>query len=233
VAEEGRCGVAKLKLNITMSLDGYVAGPSQRLEAPLGDGGGSLHDWAFATRTFRALHGLEGGETGLDDDHAAWSANVGATIMGRNMFGPVRGPWGDDAWAGWWGDDPPFHTPVYVLTHFAREPLELKGGTTFHYVTEGIESALELAMSAAGGRDVALGGGADTVQQYLRAQLIDEFEVHVVPMFLGGGSRLFEDIDGGLAGYERVGLVSSNDVAHFSFARRSDAGETELRQSTT
>jgi dihydrofolate reductase len=143
--------------------------------------------------------------------------------MGRNMFGPVRGPWGDDAWTGWWGDDPPFHTPVIVLTHFAREPLEMRGGTTFSFVTDGIEAALEQAMTAASGLDVAIGGGAETAQQYLRARLVDEFEIHVVPLFLGGGSRLFENLDGAPAGYECVGLASSTAVAHFTFARRSGA----------
>ena len=215
--------MAKLKLTMTMSLDGYVAGPRQSLEQPLGEGALSLHDWAFATRSFRATHGLEGGETGLDDDHAAaWNANIGATIMGRNMFGPVRGDWGDGAWTGWWGDEPPFHTPVFVLTHHPREPVELAGGTTFFFVTEGIEAALERAVAAAGGRDVAVGGGASTAQQYLRARLIDEFEIHVAPQLLGGGERLFDGLDGGAVGYECVGLVSSPAVAHYSYVRKND-----------
>jgi dihydrofolate reductase len=212
--------VAKLRFTMTMSLDGYVAGPDQSLEDPLGKDGFALHEWAFATRSFRAAHGMEGGETGLDDDHAAaWNTNIGATIMGRNMFGPVRGPWGDESWTGWWGDDPPYHTPVFVLTHHAREPVEMAGGTTFHFVTGGIEAALEQAMAAAGGLDVSLGGGAGTAQQYLRAQLIDEMEIDVVPMLLGGGSRLFENLDGGPVGYECVGLVSSPAVAHFTYVR--------------
>jgi dihydrofolate reductase len=214
--------MAKLRLNITMSLDGYVAGPRQSLENPLGEGGIGLHTWAFATRSFRAVHGqdVEGGETGIDDEQvAAWNANIGATIMGRNMFGPVRGPWGDDAWVGWWGEEPPFHTPVFVLTHHPREPIEMRGGTTFHFVGDGIEAALGRAMEAAGGRDVALGGGAEAAQQYLRARLVDEFAVHVVPVLLGGGSRLFEDLDGGPSGYESVGLVSSPVAAHYSFVR--------------
>ena len=214
--------MAKLRFNITMSLDGYVAGPGQSLENPLGEGGLALHDWAFATRTFREAHGMDGGEPGLDDDHAAaWNANIGGTIMGRNMFGPVRGPWGDDPWAGWWGDDPPFHTPVFVLTHHEREPLEMRGGTTFYFVTDGIESALERAVEAAGGRDVSVPGGAEAAQQYLRTGLIDEMEIHVVPMLLGGGSRLFENLDGGLAGFECVGLVSSLTVAHYTYVRTS------------
>jgi dihydrofolate reductase len=214
--------MAKLRLQITISLDGYAAGPRQSLENPLGEGGGALHEWALATRSFRAAHGMTGGEAGLDDERAAaWNANVGATIMGRNMFGPIRGPWGDDEWAGWWGDEPPFHSPVFVLTHHPREPLEMQGGTTFHFVTEGIEAALERALDAAGGLDVSLGGGADTAQQYLRAGLVDELEVHVVPVLLGGGARLFENLDGGPSGFECVGLVSSPAVAHFTYARTS------------
>lgn len=213
--------MAKLKLTMTMSLDGYVAGPDQSLEHPLGKGGEALHEWAFATRDFRATHGMEGGETGLDDEQAAaWNENVGAHVMGRNMFGPVRGPWGDEEWKGWWGDDPPYHAPVFVLTHHPREPLEMQGGTTFHFVTDGIEAALERAFAAADGRDVAIGGGASVAQQYLRARLVDELRIHVVPALLGSGARLFENLDGGTAGYECVELVSSPAVAHFTYARR-------------
>lgn len=213
--------MAKLKFSITMSLDGYVAGPRQSLENPLGEGGMGLHEWAFATRAFRAAHGMEGGEAGLDDDLAmAWSTNIGATIMGRNMFGPVRGPWGEEAWSGWWGDDPPFHTPVFVLTHHPREPFEMKGGTTFHFATDGIEAALEQTVAAAGDQDVAVGGGAEAAQQYLRAHLIDEMVVHVVPVLLGSGSRLFEHLDGGPSGYECVGLVSSPAAAHYTYSAR-------------
>ena len=215
--------MSKLKLNMTMSLDGYVAGPRQSLENPLGEGGQDLHAWAFATRSFRAAHGMDdGGETGLDDDIAAsWNDGIGATIMGRNMFGPVRGPWGGEEWRGWWGEDPPYHTPVYVLTHHPREPLEMEGGTTFHFVTEGIEAALEQAVAAAGGLDVTLGGGARAAQQYLRAGLVDELQLHVVPLLLGSGSRLFENLDEGLPGYEFVGLVSSPAAAHFNYVRKS------------
>jgi dihydrofolate reductase len=216
--------MAKLRFNITMSLDGYVAGPDQSLEHGLGVGGEALHDWATATRSWRASHGLEGGAMGLDDDHAAtWSANVGAHIMGRNMFGPVRGPWADDAWVGWWGDEPPFHTAVFVLTHNARKPLEMQGGTTFHFVTDGIETALERALDAADGRDVSLAGGASAAQQYLRARLVDQMAVHVVPLLLGGGARLFEGLDGGPAGYECVELTSSPAVAHFTYVRKDAA----------
>ena len=209
-----------LRLSLTMSLDGYVAGPRQSLENPLGERGTGLHEWAFKTRSFRATHGMEGGDTGLDDDRAArWNVDVGATIMGRNMFGPGRGPWGDDAWSGWWGDDPPFHTPVFVLTHHQREPLELEGGTTFHFVTAGIEACLAQAREAADERDVSIGGGANTAQQYLRAGLIDEMEIHVVPLFLGNGERLFDNLDGGPVGYDCVDLVSSPAVAHYRYVR--------------
>ena len=212
--------MAKLRFNSTMSLDGYAAGPRQSLENPMGEGAQALHAWAFATKTFRATHGLEGGESGLDDDRAAaLTEGVGATIMGRNMFGPVRGPWGDSDWRGWWGDNPPFHTPVFVLTHHPLEPLELDGGTTFHFVTEGIEVALERAFEAADGRDVSIGGGADTVRQYLRAGLIDEFEIHVVPLLLGAGERLFENLNGGPSGYECTELVASRAAAHYTYAR--------------
>ena len=211
--------MAKLKFSITMSLDGYVAGPRQSVENPLGEGGVALHEWAFATRSFRSAHGMEGGETGPDDDIAmTWSTNIGATIMGRNMFGPVRGAWEDETWTGWWGDDPPSHTPVFVLTHHPRDPVAMQGGTTFHSVTDGIEAALERAMEAANGQDVANGGGAETAQQYLRARLVGEMVVHVVPTLLGGGSRLFDNVDGGLSGYRCTGLVSSPAAAHYTYA---------------
>ena len=210
--------MARLRLSITMSLDGYVAGPDQSVENPLGEGGGALHRWAFAVRTFREVHGMEGGAGGVDDEVVAESLeNIGATIMGRNMFGGGAGPWGEEPWNGWWGDDPPFHTPVFVLTHHAREPLALRGGTTFHFVTEGIEAALDRAVQAAEGRDVALGGGAGAAQQFLAAGLVDEMEVHVVPVLLGGGARLFDHTDGGLSGFECVRLVSSPSVSHFKY----------------
>jgi dihydrofolate reductase len=213
--------VAKLRVNITMSLDGYVAGPEQSLDDPLGKGGEALHTWMVVTRSFREQHGSgEGGTTGLDDERAAaWNENVGAAIMGRNMFGPVRGPWGDEEWRGWWGENPPYHHPVFVLTHHTRPPLEMEGGTTFHFVTDGIEAALERAFAAAAGKDVIIGGGASTAQQYLRAGLVDELEVHVAPVLLGGGERLFDDVDDGTAGLEFVDLVASPAVAHYRFAR--------------
>jgi dihydrofolate reductase len=210
--------MTKLRFNITMSLDGYVAGPNQSVKDPLGEGGEELHNWAFAVRTFRAIHGMEGGATGPDDDIAAeYFQNVGATIMGRRMFGGGDGPWGDDPWKGWWGKDPPFHTPVFVLTHYAREPLKMQGGTTFHFVTEGIQTALDRARDAARSKDVTLGGGANVAQQYLKAGLIDEMEIHVVPLLLGGGTRLFEDTGGRQTDYECIRLVSSPSVSHFKY----------------
>ena len=212
--------MSKLRCQITTSLDGYVAGLNQSLENPLGEGALHLHDWAFPTKTFRAMHGAaSGGETGTNDDVLREAfTNVGATIMGRNMFGPVRGAW-DEEWNGWWGDEPPFHHPVFVLTHHEREPLVL-GETTFHFVTDGIEAALERAREAAAGKDVAIGGGAQTVQQYLRAGLVDSFELHVVPLLLGTGERLLEGVD--LAGrYVCDRVESSPAVAHFAYRRSS------------
>jgi dihydrofolate reductase len=209
-----------VKVHITMSLDGYAAGPDQSLEDPLGKGAEALHEWAIATRGWRAQHGQEGGESGVDDEQAvAWSENLGAVLMGRNMFGPVRGPWPDETWRGWWGEDPPYHTPVFVLTHHERAPLEMEGGTTFYFVTDGIESALEQAVAAADGKDITIGGGASTVQQYLRAGLVDELNLHVAPVLLGSGERLFENLDGGPTGLDLVELVASPAAAHFRYAR--------------
>jgi len=209
-----------VRLQLSMSLDGYVAGPRQSLENPLGEGGMALHEWALATRTFREMFGSEGGETGIDEDRAAASrANIGATIMGRNMFGPIRGEWENDDWKGWWGDNPPYHGPVYVLTHHARDSFAMEGGTTFHFVTDGIGPALELACAAAGDQDVVIGGGASTAGQYLRAGLVDELELHVSPIILGSGERLLEDLDDGLDGLEPVDVLSSQRVAHFRFVR--------------
>ncbi|MGH9458727.1 MAG: dihydrofolate reductase family protein [Thermoanaerobaculia bacterium] len=214
--------MSKLRFQISMSVDGYVAGPNQTVENPLGEGGEALHEWIVAVRTWRQMHGMEGGSTGPDDDVAAESIrNIGATIMGRHMFGGGEGPWGEDPWRGWWGDNPPFHTPVFVLTHHAREPLEMGGGTTFHFVTDGIESALERAKKAAGGKDVSLGGGADVAQQYLEAGLIDEMELHVAPLFLGSGARLFENTDGRQREYELVRVVPSPAATHYKYRRRS------------
>ena len=183
-----------VKVDISVSLDGFVAGPNQTLEEPLGKGGESLHDWVVGTKSFADAHGGEGGETGVDDEIGAEHlANVGATIMGRRMFSGGSGPWEDDPNAnGWWGDEPPFHHPVFVLTQHEREPLELTG-TTFHFVTVGIESALQQARAAAGDQDVEIAGGGTAVSQYLGAGAVDDLQVHVVPMFLGAGSRLFEN----------------------------------------
>jgi dihydrofolate reductase len=210
----------QVRFTLSLSADGFVAGPNQSLDTPLGERGRELHEWAFATRTFSQMQGREGGDTGLDDERAAnWNRNVGATIMGRNMFGPVRGDWGDGTWDGWWGNDPPYHNPVFVLTHHPREPIEMQGGTTFHFVTDGIESALAQARDAAGDRDVAVAGGCSTVQQFLRAGLIDEFELHVAPVLLGRGERLFDSVDVGDAGYRCERVVSSPAVAHYLFSR--------------
>ncbi len=206
--------------NFSISLDGYGAGPDQSLEHPLGVGGRRLHEWAFRTRLGRQMIGGKGGEEGIDNDF--WSRGdegIGATVMGRNMFGPIRGSWGDSDWKGWWGDNPVYHHPVFVLTHHPHEPITMEGGTTFHFVTDGIESALEQAFAAAGGQDVRLGGGASTVQQYLRAGLIDELHVVITPTLLGSGERLFDNLDGGPDGYERVELVSSPSVAHAVISR--------------
>ena len=189
----------------SVSLDGYGAGPDQSLENPLGVGGKSLHEWAFATKTFRAMFGQEGGATGIDIDFAARSfENVGSWILGRNMFGPVRGPWPDENWKGWWGDTPPYHCEVFVLTHYPRAPIEMKGGTVFHFVTDGADAALKRAMDAAGGRDVRIGGGAATIRQYLQAGAVDEMHLAFAPVFLGKGENLLTGIDLPGLGY-RVG----------------------------
>jgi dihydrofolate reductase len=213
--------MARLRFQISMSLDGFVAGPDQSVKNPLGVGGEQLHEWVFPLRTFKTLHGGEGGITGPDDDVLAENAaNIGATIMGRHMFGGGTGGWPDPPWNGWWGDDPPFHSAVLVLTHHARAPQEMKGGTTFHFVTDGIHAALEWATRAAGGRDVAVAGGADAIQQYLRAGLIDEMDIHVVPVLLGGGARLFDRTDGVPARYESVHVISSPQVTHYKLRRK-------------
>lgn len=192
-----------------VSIDGFGAGPSQDLDHPLGVGGEALHGWAFATRTFHRIHGQEGGATGVDDDFAARGfENVGAWILGRNMFGPVRGPWPDDAWKGWWGESPPYHVPVFVLTHHARQPLTMKGGTVFHFVTGGIREALDRAREAAGGRDVRLGGGVATIRQYLEASLIDEMHLAISPVILGAGEALLAGID-----LQRLGFRCSEHAA--------------------
>ena len=211
--------MSKLRFQITMTLDGYIAGPNQSVQNGLGEGGEQLHDWVVKLKSFRELHGDEGGgETGTNDDIQREAfENIGASIMGRNMFGPVRGPWGEDPWRGWWGDNPPFHTPVFVLTHHAREPLVMEGGTTFNFVTDGIESALNQARAAAGGKDVSLGGGAKAAQQYLAAGLMDEMELHVVPNILGGGERLFDNLAGSDVKLESVRVIETPDVTHLKY----------------
>jgi dihydrofolate reductase len=205
--------------NLAMSLDGYVAGPNQSVENPLGIGGEELHEWIFLTRRGRAMIGEDGGDEGPDNDFfARGEENIGAHIMGRNMFGPVRGEWGDEQWRGWWGDNPPYHHQVFVLTHHPRESLEMDGGTTFHFVTDGIDAALERARQAAGTSDIRLGGGAATVRQYMERGLIDELHVAVVPIFLGGGERIFEGT--GYLGYEKIERVCSPNVTHVVLGRR-------------
>ena len=209
--------MSKLRFNITMSLDGFVAGPNQSEQDPLGVGGEELHRWAFPLAAFREAHGDEGGEVNESTPVIeGMIENVGAAIMGRNMFGGGPGPWGENPWNGWWGDDPPFHNPVFVLTHHAREPLTLND-TTFHFVTEGIESALEQAKEAAGGKDVSLGGGASAGQQYLAAGLLDELEISVVPLLLGAGVRLFDNLGGATVELEQIRAIEAPGVTHLKY----------------
>jgi len=213
--------MAKVRVNaFSISIDGFGAGPRQSLENPLGIGGRALHDWAFATRTFQRMFGQEGGATGIDDDFAARSfENVGAWILGRNMFGPLRGPWPDERWKGWWGDTPPYHVPVFVLTHHPRGSIVMQGGTTFHFVTSGIHAALDRAVEAAGGKDVRIGGGVATIQQYLRARLIDELHVAISPVLLGSGERLFADHDLVALGYRCTEHIATPKTTHFVLTR--------------
>ena len=205
-----------------MSLDGFVAGPSQSVDNPLGIGGMRLHQWAFPLTVWRAMHGLQGGEVNESTPVVEESlANIGATVMGRNMFGGHPGPWNPGKpWNGWWGSNPPFHHPVFVLTHHPREPLELAGGTTFTFVTDGIEAAIEQARRAAGETDVSLAGGANAARQYLAAGLVDEMELNLVPTLVGSGERLFEGIGDDLRGLELVRTVAAPKVTHLKFARR-------------
>jgi dihydrofolate reductase len=208
---------SKFRFQISISLDGFVAGPDQSETNPLGIGGERLHDWVVKLEVWRKAHGEEGGEVNASSAVMEEAqSNIGATVMGRNMFGGGPGPWSkDDPWTGWWGDNPPFHTPVFVVTHHPREPLEREGGTTFIFVTDGIESALEQAKQAAGGQDVLLGGGASVAQQYLAAGLIDEFELHVVPVLLGDGTRLLENVDG--LKVEQVRAIEAPGVTHIKY----------------
>jgi dihydrofolate reductase len=210
--------MSKLRLNITMSVDGFVAGPDQSEKNPIGIGGMQLHQWLVPLAAFRETHGEKGGEDNASTPIAEEIlGNVGATIMGRNMFGGGPGPWGEGAWTGYWGDNPPFHHPVFVLTHHARDPVEMQGGTTFHFVTHGIESALEQARDVAGDEDVSIGGGATVVQQYLAAGLLDEMLISVVPVFLGGGARLFDNLESVRPKLEQVEAVEAPGVTHIRY----------------
>lgn len=205
----------------SVSLDGYGAGPDQDLANPMGAGGMALHQWAFGTRTLRRLFAQEGGGTGIDDGFAARGfENLGAWILGRNMFGPVRGPWPDESWRGWWGEEPPYRCPVFVLTHHERRPLEMAGGTIFHFVTAGIGEALDRAREAAAGKDVRVGGGAATIRQYLRAGLIDEMHVAISPILLGQGEALFADLDLPALGYEVGEHVAGGAATHVVIAKK-------------
>ena len=215
--------MGKVRVSVfSISIDGFGAGPNQDLDNPLGVGGPELFDWFFQTRTWQSMHGHEGGETGTDEAFAARGmAGIGAWILGRNMFGPVRGAWPDESWRGWWGEEPPYHTPVFVLTHHTRAPLSMKGGTEFRFVTDGIRSALEQAKEAAGELDVRVGGGPSTIRQYLRAGLIDELHLVVSPVLLGSGEHLLQGIDMRALGYECVEHAGgSRAIAHVVLRRR-------------
>jgi dihydrofolate reductase len=214
--------MARLRVqSFSLSIDGFGAGPNQALDNPMGVGGMALHDWAFTTRTFRQMFGDQGGATGVDDDFAARGfRKIGAWILGRNMFGPVRGPWPDASWKGWWGANPPYHTPVFVLTHHARDPLEMAGGTTFHFVTEGIHAALKRAMEAAAGLDVRLGGGVATIREYLGAGLVDEMHLAIAPVVLGAGENLFAGLNLPALGYQRSEYVATSNATHVVLTKR-------------
>ena len=204
----------------TISLDGYGAGPNQTLETPLGEGGEELHEWLVNTRFFMQMTGREGGTVGIDNDFAEQGmANVGAYIMGRNMFGPIRGPWPDETWRGWWGSNPPYHTPTFVLTHHARTPLVMEGGTVFHFVADGIRSALNQARAAAGDKDIRLLGGADTIREYLEAGLVDEMHIAVSPRLLGGGEPLFAGLDLKGLGYRTINTTPGDKAVYYDIAR--------------
>ena len=207
--------------DFAISLDGYGAGPNQDLDNPLGVGGEALHDWMVPTRTFQQMQGKDGGVSGADDDFVARGfTNIGAWILGRNMFGPIRGPWPDDVWTGWWGDNPPYHTPVFVLTKYARPSITMNGGTIFHFVTDGIHAALQRATDAANGQDVRLGGGVATIRQYLQAGLIDEMHVAISPILLGSGEHLLGSIDTLALGYQCTEHLTTAKAMHFIFTKR-------------
>jgi dihydrofolate reductase len=214
--------VSKLRVqSFTISIDGFGAGPNQDLQHPLGVGGPELMDWLFHTRVWRSTHGHDDGETGVDNGMMEQGfVGIGAWILGRNMFGPVRGPWPDDSWRGWWGEEPPYHTPVFVLTHHSRPPLRMAGGTEFHFVTEGIHAALKQATAAAGGRDVRVGGGASTIRQYLCAGLIDELHLAIRPVLLGSGEHLLHGIDMPALGYECEKHVAGERATHVFLRKR-------------
>jgi dihydrofolate reductase len=226
--DTGAIDMSKLKvLCFGVSIDGYGAGPNQSMENPMGMGGMTLHEWFFPTKTFQVMHsemlggGAAGGTTGVDDDFAARGfEGIGAWIMGRNMFGPMRGPWEDHSWKGWWGDNPPYHTPVYVLTQHARPSVEMEGGTTFHFVSDGIDAALTMAKVEAKGKDIRLGGGARTIRQYLSAKLVDEMHIALSPALLGSGESLWRDINLPELGFECVEYVPSEKAAHMVFKKR-------------
>lgn len=213
--------MSKLRVeSFSMSIDGFSAGPDQSLENPMGIGGQALHAWAFPTATIQQMFGHEAGSTGIDNDFAARGfRHIGAWILGRNMFGPIRGPWPDASWKGWWGDNPPYHTPVFVLTHQARDSITMEGGTTFHFITDGIHSALARAKDAANGLDVRVGGGAATIQQYLRAGLVDGLHIAIAPILLGSGEKLFADIDLRSLGFQCVEHVATHEATHVVLRR--------------
>jgi dihydrofolate reductase len=209
--------MAKARCQISISLDGFVAGPGQSVDDPLGEGGMRLHEWAFELAAWRGPHGQEGGEVNASSAVVEEAlANVGASVMGRNMFGGGPGPWGSEPWNGWWGDDPPFHTPVFVVTHFEREPLKLEGGNEFSFVTEGVEKAVELAREAAGGKDVSVGGGGETIQQCIAAGLLDELQIHLVPVLLHDGVRLLDNLPRGVE-LELTRVVEAPGVTHLDY----------------
>lgn len=213
--------MGKVRVNgFCVSLDGFGAGPDQSLDHPLGVGANSLHEWVYGTRTFQQMIGNQGGSTGIDDEYLARGmADLGAWILGRNMFGPIRGRWPDENWQGWWGPNPPYHTPVFVLTNHARAPLSMEGGTTFHFVTDGMHAALERALAAANGKDVRIGGGASTIRQYLQARLIDEMHLAVVPTLLGRGEPLLTGLDLVKLGYSVTRSVTSEAVLHVTISK--------------
>jgi dihydrofolate reductase len=221
--------VSKLRYETSISVDGYVAGPNQSERDPLGEGGMQLHEWVVGLEAWREAHGESGGETNASSAVVdEYTENLGAVVMGRNMFGGGPGPW-DDAWHGWWGEDPPFHVPVFVLTHHEREPLEMEGGTSFHFVTDGIESALSQAREAAGGKDVRLGGGAEAARQYLAAGLVDELQLNVAPVLLGAGERLFENVGGELE-LEQTRVIHTPAVTHIRYRVGAGSGPAPSKE---